>query len=197
MGGTWTPRTPDWVVPPVSQIADEHWLSYAMLRNTRRPWAAGVACAIAWIRGGRVGPITERDEQPVTRALAEAESWAAEAVRDPSCPPPLGLIYAQLKVVPARPQSGHDVNYCVGVWLALRWVLGVPGQEAPLPVPRRHPDGTLYTGDDLYAEVLRGKMERLSPEQRATIRRESDRQASRFVHYDGQITAIQQAMGAN
>jgi hypothetical protein len=64
-----------------------------MLVQTRLPWAAGVAASIAWIRGGRVGPITERDEQPVTRAIADAERWAAEAARDPLHAPPMGAVY--------------------------------------------------------------------------------------------------------
>lgn len=197
MGGTWTPRTPDWVVPPASQIADEHWLAYAMLRQTGRPWAAGVATAIAWIRGGRVGPITDRPEQPVTRALAEAECWAAEAARDPSGPPPLDLIYSQLQVARYPPAPGIDVNYCVGCWSALRWVLGRPDQDPPVAVPRRHDDGRLYTADDLYREATHDKMDRLSPEQRDKIRLRAEVDAGQYLNYEEQITALQQALSVS
>lgn len=197
MGGTWTPRTPDWVVPPGGQVADEHWLAYAMLRSTRSPWAAGVATAIAWVRGGRVGPITDRPEQPVTRAVVEAECWAAEAARDPSGPPPLDLIYSQLGVAPYPPAPGIDVNYCLGCWRALRWVLGRPDQDPPVAVPRRHDDGRVYDADDLYAEATRGRMDRLSPEQRAEIRLRTEVQAAQYQRYDDRITALREALSAS
>lgn len=195
MGGPWTPRTPDWVTPPASHIADEHWLAYAMLVRDRLPWAAGVACSIAWIRGGRVGPITERDEQPVTRAVADAERWAAEAARVPANPPPMDVIYAQLKVTPWAPLPNQDPNYAVGCWRALRWVLGVPGQDPPIPVPRRRPDGSLYTAEELYAEVIRADDGRLSPEQRATKRVQAECDAAKYWHYAEQIAQVQRDLG--
>ncbi|MDQ3762168.1 MAG: hypothetical protein M3460_10900 [Actinomycetota bacterium] len=196
MGGTWTPQTPDWVVPSVSQIADEHWLAYAMLRNQRDAWAAGVGTAISWVRSGRDAPITNRPERPVTRVLAQAESWAAEAASDPTAGLPLDLIYRQLDVTPYPPKPGRNVKYTLGVWRALRWLLGVPDQAAPIPVPRRHPDGRLYTADDLYAEVIRTGDGRLSPEQRATKRIQAERDAAEYLHYDEQMTAVQEALRA-
>ncbi|MGH7750185.1 MAG: hypothetical protein ACREQ5_36270 [Candidatus Dormibacteria bacterium] len=197
MGGRWTPRTPDWVAPPAGQVADEHWLAYAMLRTTPGPWAAGVATAIAWIRGGRVGPITDRPEQPVTRALAEAECWAAEAARDPSVPPPLDLIYSQLKVAPYPPAARIDARYCVGCWDALRWVLGRPDRAPPVAVPRRHDDGRVYTADDLYAEATRSRMDRLSPEQRAEIRLRAEVDAIQYQRYDDQITELRRVLSVS
>lgn len=195
MGGTWTPVTPTWVTPDASQIADLHWLAYGMLTRTRLPWAAGVACSVAWIRGGRVGPVTERDEQPVTRAIADAERWAAEAARVPASPPPLDLIYAQLKVAPWAPLPDQDPDYAVGCWCALRWVLGVPGQDPPLAVPRRHPDGRLYTAAELYAEVIRADDGRLSPEQRAAKRLQAERDAAKYRYYSDQIAQVQRDLG--
>ncbi|MGH3751958.1 MAG: hypothetical protein ACRDRP_04545 [Pseudonocardiaceae bacterium] len=196
MGGTWTPHTPDWVAPSVSQIADEHWLAYSMLMTTRLPWAAGVAAAVAWVRGGRVGPITYRDEQPVTRDLADAECWAAAAARDPFGTLPLNTIYTQLRVTPADPKPGLDVNYSVGAWRALRWLLGIEDQDAPLPVPRRHDDGRVFTGDDVYAEITRGDDSHLSPERRQEIRQYASLQAAQYLHYDGQIRAVQQTLAS-
>lgn len=195
MGGQWTPRTPDWVMPPASQIADLHWLAYGLLMETRRPWPAGVACTIAWIRGGRNAPVTERPEQPVTRNLAESERWAAEAARDPCGPPPLDLIYEQLKVAPYPPPVDLDMNYCVGVWNALCWLLQPEGYgvRVPIPVPRRHPDGRLYTADDLYAEIIRDG--RLSPEQRAAERIKAEVAAGKYLYYDEQIRRIQRDLG--
>lgn len=165
-----------------------------MLMTTRRPWAAGVATAVAWVRGGRVGPITERTEQPVTRDIADAERWAAAAARDPFGTLPLNTIYAQLRVTPADPKPGLDVNYSVGAWRALRWLLGIEDQDAPLPVPRRHDDGHLFTGDDLYTEITRGDDSHLSPERRQEIRQHANFQAAQYLHYDAQIQAIQRAL---
>lgn len=196
MGGPWTPRTPDWVTPPASQIADEHWLAYAMLATNRLPWAAGVACSIAWIRGGRVGPITERDEQPVTRAIADAERWAAEAARVPANPPPMDVIYAQLKVAPWAPLPDQDPNYAVGCWRSLRWVLGVPGQDPPLAVPRRHPDGRVYVAEDIYVERTRGDDSHLGPERRREIRHYAESQAAWYRHTAAQIADIQRKLTA-
>lgn len=195
MGGPWTPRTPDWVTPPASQIADEHWLAYAMLTQHRLPWAAGVACSIAWVRGGRVGPITERTEQPVTRAVAEAESYVAMDASDPIGGMPLDLVYRQLDVTPYPPKPDTNVKYALGAWRSLRWLLGDPDQGPPIPVPRRHPDGRLYTAEELYAEVIRDDDGRLSPEQRATKRLQAERDAAKYRHYSDQIAQVQRDLG--
>lgn len=194
MGRPWTPRTPDWVTLDASQISDLHWLAYAMLVQTRLPWAAGVGAAISWIRGGRNGPITERDEQPVTRAIADAERWAAEAARDPDHAPPLGAIYAQLEVAPRPPLPGQDPNYAVGVWRALRWVLRVPGQDPPLDIPRRHPDGRVFVAADIYTDMVSGDDTHLSPEQKREIWTAADYWASQYVHTAAQIVDIQRKL---
>ncbi|MGH3525759.1 MAG: hypothetical protein ACRDQ6_00410 [Pseudonocardiaceae bacterium] len=192
-GGTWMPHTPDWITPSGWEVADAHLLSYGMIRTTRQPWVVGVPAALSWVRGGRVGPVTERTEQPVTRDLADAERWAAEAARDPNDPPPLAAICEQLGVALAFPKPDTHPGYAVGVWRALRWVLGVPDQACPVAVPRRHPDGRLFTADDLYREATHGKMDRLSPEQRAQIRLRAEVDAIQYERYEEQITALEQA----
>ena len=191
MGGRWTPRTPDWVIPPVSQIADLHWLAYAMLIDTRLPWAAGVATSVAWVRGGRVAPVTQRPDQPVTRDVAEYERWAAEAARDPAHPPPLETIAATLGVPYIPPQPGLDATYAVGVWHTLRWMRGAPDEKPPLDVPRRHLDGRIFTSDDIYAERTHGDDTRLSPETRREIRRHTDSLAAQYQHTSSVIADIQ------
>lgn len=193
MGGQWTPRTPDWVTPPISQIADLHWLAYATLIDTRRPWAAGVFSSVAWVRGGRVSPVTERSEQPVTRALAEYERWAAEAARDPAHPPPLETIADTLGVPCVPPKPGlYGAAYAVGVWSTLRWMLQrVPDEKPPLEVPRRHPDGRVFTAADIYAERIAAAVTHPSPEARREIRVDADRLAARYQHQADAITDIQ------
>lgn len=191
MGGQWTPRTPDWVSPPLSQIADLHWLAYAMLTDTRLPWAAGVLTSVAWVRGGRVSPVTERPDQPVTRDLAEYERWAAEAARDAAHPPPLETIAATLGVPYVPPKPGLDANYAVGVWRTLRWMRGAPDEKPPLDVPRRHPDGRVFTAADIYAERTGGNDAHLSPETRRQIRDYAERMAAHYRHHATAIIDIQ------
>ncbi|MGH3844061.1 MAG: hypothetical protein ACRDS0_21835 [Pseudonocardiaceae bacterium] len=195
-GGTWMPHTPDWITPPAWEVADAHLLSYGMIRTTRRPWVVGVAAAISWVRGGRVGPVTERTEQPVTRDIAGAERWAAEAARDPGNPPPMDVIYTQLRVAPMPSVHGLDANYCVGSWRALRWILGVPGQDPPLRIPRRHPDGHVYVAADLYAEATRGDDSHLAIERRREIQLAADFWAAQYLHTAAQIRDIQRNLTA-
>jgi hypothetical protein len=91
----------------------------------------------------------------------------------------LDLIYSQLQVARYPPAPGIDVNYCVGCWNALRWVLGRPDQ------------------DDLYREATRDKMDRLSPEQRAKIRLRAEVDAGQYLHHEERITALQQALSVS
>jgi hypothetical protein len=91
---SWTPSYPEWLAPSRSEVADLQWLAYqAYVEGSVR--SGGMAAAVAWVQGGRAGPVTDRDERPVTRELAAicsewvAEMWAAVAVADGGTPPPL------------------------------------------------------------------------------------------------------------
>src|SRR5437868_5227187 len=96
---------PAWVTPPAVEVDDLRWLAYCYALDrgfSEFPAAAGMIGAIDWVWGDRTGPITAREEQPVTRALADAELWAAIAVDDIHHNrhlPPLDLICAKLGVV--------------------------------------------------------------------------------------------------
>jgi hypothetical protein len=101
-----------------------HWLAYRAHVELQSPRCGGIAAAVAWVRGGRVGPVTERDESPVTRSLATAEMWAASAAGAPDLPrPPLEELCDKFGVAywaprPILPEWGE------GAWRALRWLLG-------------------------------------------------------------------------
>ena len=69
---TWRAVTPDWVPVPAA-LADLHVLAHRGYLDTWSTWHDGMAVTAAWLRGGRSAPVTFREEQPVTRALADAE----------------------------------------------------------------------------------------------------------------------------
>lgn len=68
----WAAVTPEWVAPSAREVDDAHWLAFQEYAERSAVAAGGVGAALAWVRGGRVGPVTGRDEQPVTEALARA-----------------------------------------------------------------------------------------------------------------------------
>ncbi|GAA4697332.1 hypothetical protein GCM10023215_39410 [Pseudonocardia yuanmonensis] len=97
---------------------------YAVDREQQSAFAAGVAACLGWVRGGRVAPVRERDESPVTRELATAEMWACAAAATPGIPPPpLEEICAELGVRnwPVLPAG---VGWAEGGEVCLRWLLG-------------------------------------------------------------------------
>src|SRR3954465_12533369 len=118
-------ETPMWVVPPARQVNDLHWLAYRLFTDQGQSEAGGIAATLGWIHGDRVGPITERDEQPVTRALAHVEIWAAFRVDDEFTDDPepslrstcdrWGVVY--------WPVVATDPRWANGVWRTLHWLV--------------------------------------------------------------------------
>jgi len=179
----WTPQTPPWVTPPPEQIDDAHWLTYRAFRETGRESIGGAAAAIAWVRGGRNGPITERDEQPVTLHLARAEMWAADAAMEgPHFDIPLGQLYDTLGVAPWLPTDVSPA-WATGVRGTLLWLTDPRGNGIlpPMPVPIRGPTGDPLTSDELYDIGIRRQPNRYwLPEQRAELRHTADRLAAQY-----------------
>jgi hypothetical protein len=67
-------------------------------------------------------------------------------------------------------------GWAEGVWLALRWLLGKPGADAPLTLPQRGPDGAVLTADELYErELASAPLQYQSQEQRQALRAEMRR----------------------
>lgn len=151
---TWQPVHPPWTAVDARQIDDLHWLGYAVHRDLDSPYGAGIASTLGWVRGGRVAPVTERDEMPVTRDFATAEMWAAAAASTPDVPPPpLESICADLAVTYWSPLPVVP-RFADGTWKTLRWLLGMPGQQIPLPAPQRHDNGTVVSADELYDRAV-------------------------------------------
>jgi hypothetical protein len=177
MTSWWKPVTPDWIKPTAVQVSDLHWLAYRVLCEQDTPWAAGIVATLAWVRGGRPAPITERDTHPVTAGAAQFEQWAAVAVMDPDGPcPPLEVIAAQSRV-PYLPPQATNPDWASSTWRTLRW-LASTGAESPIPVPRRHDDGTGLTEADFLRELLADPRCDL-PEQRAQARIDAAAKAQR------------------
>jgi hypothetical protein len=163
-------------------VDDFHWLAYRLAQDTRRPWVHGAATTVAWIRGGRTGPITNRDEWPVEENHARAELWAALAVGDtPGNTPPFSLIATRLNV-PAWPIAPRvTLGHAEGVWRTLRWLLGHEGQPSPIPLPIRQDDGQPVTAEQLVATAINLQPTRFRhPEQRLALNTEAVTTARRY-----------------
>lgn len=177
---TWTPTEPDWASPSRTEIADLHWLAYRAQLEMDSPWAAGVAAAVSWVRGGRVAPVTERDDTPVTKALAEAEMWAAVVALGDGPPPPVEGISARLGV-PYRAPCTTNPDWAQGVWRALRWLTGTGGQVSPIALPVRHTGGSVPTADELFdLAVAVAPQAFRQPEERIALRDRVEANARRY-----------------
>lgn len=139
-------------MPALVEVIDLHWLAYRVHSDTGSARCAGISGALAWVSGGAAGPVTGRTEKPVTEALARAEMWAAIDMSD-DARPNLEQICADLGVE-YWPPLAVERGWAEGVWLALRWLLGEQGADAPMTLPQRSPDGALLTADDLYERAL-------------------------------------------
>lgn len=180
--------TPEWVVPSSREVDDAHWLAYRGYVDHGSVAAEGACAALAWVRGGGNGPVTGRDEQPVTEALARAEMWAASAVeRIVSVPPPLERICGDLGVA-YWPPGEVDPGWATGVRVVLRWLYGAPGQKPPIEVPVRLADGTTPSADQLYEVAIKAMPYLYElPEQRRELRYRVEANARRYRQLADQI----------
>ena len=167
----WTAKIPAWVAPTPMEVIDLHWLAYQVHSKTGSARCAGISGALAWVCGGSTGPATGRTEKPVTKELAEAEMWATTALEnDNAIQPDLKQLCSDLGVE-YWPPLPVERGWAEGVWLALRWLLGESGADAPLTLPQRGPDGAVLTADQLYErELARAPSHYESLEQRQALR---------------------------
>ena len=176
---TWQPVHPVWSSRGFRELDDLHWLAYAVDREKQSAFAAGVGASLGWIRGGRVAPVTERDESPVTRELATAETWACAAAATPGIrPPPLEEICRELGVRnwPVLPAG---VGWAEGGEVCLRWLLGRQDRP-PLPIPERLADGSLPSPKELMEREIAARPWAFEePERRLELRRRAESTARR------------------
>lgn len=173
---------PAWVKPPAAAVEDLYWLAHRYYIDQHSTRAGGIGATLDWILKGRVAPITERREQPVAKNLAEAEMTAALATTRGAdwAMFPLDLVYTQLGVA-YHPPAVVEPQWSDGVWRALRWLLGVADQAAPLQLPLRRPDGTIPTTEELYQQAMTQLPHSLRlPEERRELRLRVETDVGRY-----------------
>jgi len=166
----------DWVSAETAfALHDVQVLAFRVLVDGEgSDWHRGVALTVGWLRGGPggAGPITLRNEQPVTRALANAERWAAVwvdtdgpklSVRD-DCER-LGVAFWEPVVTSRLLTRGAEA--------VLAWLLANPLEQRhpPMSVPERNAEGAVATAEELYQhELSTAPHARWGPEERRAAR---------------------------
>lgn len=193
----WSAVTPAWVVASSREVEDAHWLAIDEYAERGSVAAGGVGAALAWVSGGRVGPVTGREEQPVTESLARAEMWAATAAERPGrAPPPLERICADLGVAFRQPTE-VDSRWATGVRATLRWLLRIANQQAPAELPVRRTDGTIPTAGELYELAVAATPFLFElPEQRSALRVRVEANARRYRELAEIIESAKSRLGA-
>src|SRR3712207_2580065 len=87
------------VARPVGEVRDCHQLAWRAFQESRSDWAGGVYAALNWVTGGQRAPVTERNDSPVTAALARTEMHVAVCVRY-GCPPPPATMWTGNRIAP-------------------------------------------------------------------------------------------------
>jgi hypothetical protein len=151
---------PTWVVPFPTEVADLIGLATLSISDPQAPTSTRLACggmvsAAGWVVGMLFGPLTERHEHPVTLPLARAEyAIAATALHGDGDDPDFPQRYCASLGVRYYPVKPQEPDYVWGAWWTLRWLIGEVDQP-PIPVPLRHPNGTLATAAQIYDALLR------------------------------------------
>lgn len=165
MSGMDVHPVPEWVRPSAVQVYDFQWLAHRRYLDTtghQSEAAAGMAAAVVWVRGGISGPATGRPEQPVTRAIATAELWAAMAICDGGGTPERQCRAVCAEVgVPYWPSDfdGVSLETGYGIYQTLSWLLRYLdgwewGRYPPLELPARNADGGAPPGDQRSRELV-------------------------------------------
>jgi hypothetical protein len=140
---------PSWVVPISTAVRDCHLIAHRAFQESGSDRLGGIYAAANWVTGGQRAPVTEREDCPVSEALARGEMWAADSVSRTVLLPP--QIWASLGVEPRAPLT-ENREWSQGVARALGWLVGVHDRP-PLLLPRR----PVPTAEELYQEALAAK----------------------------------------
>lgn len=138
---------PRWVVPSTLKVNDCHRLDCQVAEVTGAHDTLGQILALEWVCGLRDAPLTDRAEQPVTRAMARAESWVALCDAAGQSDPTDGD-WRQMGAAPL-PAVISNAAFSYGAWRMLTWLLGERA-EPPEELPQRDEDGTLPPWEQRY-----------------------------------------------
>lgn len=164
---------PAWVVQPTQEVADCHRIAHVVADDTGNARLAGIAASINWATGGQPSPLTERDGDP-SAAVARAEMMAAYDANMPQ------ELWSALGVEPREPVTENE-GWREGVALTLGWLLGVHSRP-PIPLPRRNPDGSTPSEEQLYREAVEARPHcSWEPEQHAEARSKARAEAARYA----------------
>jgi hypothetical protein len=144
---------PGWLAPAPVSVRDLSCLALRLVVEQQLREATGMVATAGWLHGSLPGPVTRRTDGPVSRDVALCELCTAESlVDDGHAPPPVREVHRMLNVAfwPARPV---DAGYARGVWLTLRWALGVASRE-PMDLPIRDAGGRLVDETTIYTGLL-------------------------------------------
>lgn len=167
MSGMVVHSVPAWVRPSAVEVCDLQWLAYRRHLDTEG-WvsqaaaAVAVAATVVWVWGGIGGPVTGRPEQPVTRAVATTELWAAMAACDGGYTPERqrrAVCAAEGVAYWAPDYQRVSLEEGYAIYQTLSWLLRSPdgwehGRRAPLDIPSRGADGSPLPGDQRSAELV-------------------------------------------
>ena len=180
---------PSWVVRSEWQVIDAHYIAYAFAQPGAGARYRPVAASIDWVTGveDALAPMTLR-ELEATGCAATAEMMLAQAVAcgDRGLPDSL---WEKLGLTPEEPWR-FDALWSEMVAVTLRWLLEDEQQRPPIELPRRLPDGSTPTADQLYAEA-EAASEATAPrcnswgvEERHAARLKAEQAAARYRELD-------------
>lgn len=156
MGGT--DELPPWVVPPAFAVRDLTFLALQAMGEGRAPeFCAGVVAAAGWVQGFSGAPVTADgggwpDPDVWDWRLVEAESWAAGVAGNPTGGVDMTEMCRVLNV-PLRIPLRQGPNYAAGVFVTLRWMLGMDAKP-PMALPWRTPEGKTADAAYIYGRLL-------------------------------------------
>lgn len=116
----------------------------------------------------------EASRSELARGCLDALDW----VLDPNGP---DMEQARAE---ATALAKHRTGYYRGISDTLAWLYGLLSHPWHLAIPRRNPDGSLLTADQIYDELLAAHS-RPTPEQRDKARHEADVTAIRWARIFG------------
>jgi hypothetical protein len=181
------PRTtlPGWLVPAPASVRDLSCLALRLVVEQQLRQAAGMVAAAGWLHGSLRGPVTGRPDGPASRDVVLCELCTAESlVDDGHATPPVREVHRTLGVE-FWPAQQVDAGYARGVWLTLRWALGV-ASRGPLDLPIRDAAGHLVDDATIYA----GLLSQLGPASDGVRREQARRDAAALVEQSRRLAEL-------
>lgn len=160
-----TAVVPKFVPHDRREIRDFHAVVYLRAGRTRDPRIIGMLDAIDWVVGCEpLSPLTQQPGQVTEQTACEEMNRA----------------------IPMRDRN----TWAAGLVDTLAYLVGLLSKP-PLEVPRRNPDGTVVTADEIYQEFLDSYPGSWTPtpEQRDKARQDADVTAVRWQRIAAEIAS--------